>query len=538
MLEGCVPWPEEFARRYRREGYWLGRSLAELFDTWCSAHPERTALVCGSRRWTYRELHERVARTAGGLRQRGLGSGDRVLVQLPNTAEFVTALCALLRIGAIPVLALTSHRRAELLELCRVSEAVAHLVPDWHRGHDHREEAARVRADAGGGLDVIVDGDPGAFTRLADVTGPPAPAAATDPGEVALFLLSGGTTGRSKLIPRTHDDYAYNVRITSDNAGLTPDDVYLCVLPASHNYALGCPGVLGALSRGATVVLSDSADAEDAFALVEEEGVTVTALVPSLAALWTEAADLTHRDLSTLRLVQVGGSRASADDVAETELALGCRVQQSFGMGEGILSQSGPDDSFGMRTTTQGRPLSPADEVRVVDEDDRPLPVCTTGRLQVRGPYTIRGYYRAEEANAAAFTPDGFLRTGDLARLTSYGHLVVEGRTKDVINRAGDKIAAAEVEDALTALPSVRSCAVVAVPDPLLGEASCAFLVCSGPPPSSEEVSRHLRSLGLAAFKVPDRIENVAELPLTRVGKVDKEWLRRGLEDAADRGTR
>jgi 2,3-dihydroxybenzoate-AMP ligase len=201
---------------------------------------------------------------------------------------------------------------------------------------------------------------------------------------------------------------------------------------------------------------------------------------------------------------------------------LGCGLQQVFGMAEGLLNYTRLDDPENLIVSTQGQPLSPADEIRVVDDDDRDLDVGEVGHLLARGPYTLRGYYRSPEHNAIAFTADGYYRTGDLVRLTPTGHLVVEGRAKDQINRGGDKIAAAELEDQLLSHPNVRDVAAIAVPDEVLGERICAVVVPRGEAPSLSGLTAFLRERGLAAYKLPDRLEIVASLPRTGLGKISK----------------
>jgi 2,3-dihydroxybenzoate-AMP ligase len=348
---------------------------------------------------------------------------------------------------------------------------------------------------------------------------------------VALFLLSGGTTGLPKLIPRTHDDYVYNLRASAEVTGLDEDTVYLAALPVSHNFALACPGILGTLHAGGTVVMAPSPSPADAFALIERERVTVTALVPSLALLWLEAVKAVRRDLSSLRLLQVGGARLAEEPARRIRPELGCALQQVFGMAEGLLNYTRLDDPDDVVATTQGRPLSPDDEIRVVGAEGAEVPPGGIGQLLTRGPYTLRGYYRAEEHNARSFTPDGFYVTGDLVRQLPTGHLVVEGRVKDVINRGGEKVPTEEVEDHLMTHPAVREAALVGVPDPMLGERSCAFLrVRDGAEaPSLRELGAYLRERGLADYKLPDRVEVRAEFPYTAVGKVSKKALVEGL---------
>lgn len=499
-------WPDDLAERYRRLGYWTGQTLFELLT-------ESDRIAVGS--LTYRQLRERSLRLAAGLDHVGVRRGDRVVVQLPNIVEYFEVIFALFRLGALPVFALPAHRSAEIGYFCAHTSAVAFITT-------HPE-----LAPAAGDARVILaeelaalDGDPAGL--------PPGP----EPSDLAFLQLSGGSTGLPKLIPRTHDDYLYSVRESAAICGLTGDSVYLAVLPVAHNFTMSSPGVLGIFHAGGRVVLSGTADPAHVFPLIEREGVTITALVPPLVLVWLNAA---REPLRGLRVLQVGGAKL-LDTVAErVRPVLGCQLQQVFGMAEGLVNYTRLDDPDAITLHTQGRPISPDDEVLIVDDDDRPLPDGTVGHLLTRGPYTIRGYWNAEEHNRTAFTPDGFYRTGDLVRRLDGGYLVVEGRAKDQINRGGEKIAAEEVENHLLTHHAVHDVAVVAVPDPFLGERTCAFLVpkAGATAPKLSEVRAYLRERGLAEYKLPDRVRALDAFPVTGVGKVSRRELRAALRATA-----
>ncbi|MFV2085533.1 (2,3-dihydroxybenzoyl)adenylate synthase [Micromonospora sp. LOL_021] len=536
---GWVAWPETDARRYRAAGFWTGDTFADLLRRWAQQHGGRTALVDGDRRWTYRQLDDAADRISAGLRRLGLRRGDRVVLQLPNRAEFVEIWFGLQRLGAVPVHAMPGHRRAEIAHLAALSGAAGYVVADRHARFDYRTLATQVygeRRTADEPLrHVVVLGDPAdsGFTSYSGLhDGPPEqPATADDDprptaADLALLLLSGGTTGLPKLIPRSHDDYAYNARSGAEICRLGPDDVYLAVLPIGFNFTFACPGVLGTLMAGGTVVVAPNPSPATAFRLIEQERVTCTALNPPLVPYWfAEYAD-SRPDLSSLRFVQVGSARLADELARRFTPTLGVPLQQVYGMAEGLINYTRLDDPDELVCTTQGRPGSPADEIRVVDPaDGRPVPPGEPGELHTRGPYTLRGYYRADASAAASFTPDGFYRTGDLVRQLPSGHLTVVGRVKDQINRGGEKIAATEVEGHLLAHPAVRQAALVGVPDEQWGEAPAAVLVCAGPPPTAAEVVAFLRGRGLAAYKLPDRVECVDAMPLTAVGKIDKKVL-------------
>ncbi|QES42150.1 (2,3-dihydroxybenzoyl)adenylate synthase [Streptomyces venezuelae] len=543
--EDAPTWPREFAERYRAAGWWRGETFGGMLRERAAAHPDRVAIVdpggagAAARRWTYGELDRRADRLAAGLLARGIGKGDKVVVQLPNIAEFFETIFALFRIGALPVFALPAHRETEIRYFCEFTEAAAYVIPQQVGGFDYRGLAAKLVDEIPTLRHVFVaEGDAGPFEALSDVATDVAPDMATEPttqlpaapapSDLAFLQLSGGSTGVPKLIPRTHDDYIYSLRGSNELCAVDEDSVYLVALPAAHNFPLSSPGSLGALYAGARVVLCPQPSPEAAFPLIESEGVTITGLVPPLALLWTEAAPATAYDLSSLDVLLVGGAKFSEEAARRVKPALGCTLQQVFGMAEGLVNYTRLDDDPETIVTTQGRPISPDDEIRVVDDEDNDLPFGETGHLLTRGPYTIRGYWRAPEHNARSFTADGFYRTGDVVRLTATGHLVVEGRAKDQINRGGEKVAAEEVENHILAHPSVHDANVVAEPDAYLGERTCAYVIlrADAEPMRPAAIRKFVRERGLASYKVPDRVEFVEVFPQTGVGKISKKALR------------
>ena len=542
-LAGTVPWPDDLAAAYRRAGWWRGRALGTEIAAVAGARPEAIALVDGPVRISYRSLLARADALAGRLTgDLGLERGDRIVVQLPNAWPFAVLTLACLRAGIVPVMALPAHRQHELSYLCRHSEARALAVPGVLRGFDHQDLAARLRA-ASATLEHILVAAPDVAPGHEDLTAlcaePPAPgpaagdlarwdAAPPDPSDVAVFLLSGGTTGLPKLIARTHDDYAYNARASAGLCRLDGRTVYLVTLPASHNFPLACPGILGTWLSGGRVVMLGSPDPAAAFAAIEAEGVTITAAVPAVAQRWlAHAAGHGNAQLRTLEVLQVGGARLADELARRVRPVLGATLQQVFGMAEGLLNYTRLDDPDEVICGTQGRPLSPGDEVRITDADGRDLPDGEPGALLTRGPYTPRGYYRAPEQNARAFTPDGWYASGDVVRRRPDGNLVVEGRDKDMINRGGEKISAEEVENLLYRMPGIAQVAAVAAPDAELGERVCVFVV---PEPDATVTLATIRdglaTAGVAKFKWPERLELTAELPVTKVGKLDKKALR------------
>ena len=538
IAEGVVPWPDDAVARYVAAGYWEGNSLGWQLWKQADRTPDQTAVVDGDVALTYGELIARADAAATGLANLGMQPGDRIVVQLPNGWEFIVLTLACLRAGIVPVMALPGHRRHELSYLAAHAEAAAIAVPDELRGFDHQDLGHELVRDVDGLRHVLVAGEnirDGSVDLRQLCAGDANPAAhrarwdAADPSsrDVAVFLLSGGTTGLPKLIARTHDDYVYNAKRSGELAGLGPDTVYLVAVPAGHNFPLACPGILGTLLVGGRVVMLPSPEPVRAFTTIERERVTHTAVVPAVAQRWLDEYDAEKWDLSSLRVLQVGGARLAEEVARMVRPVLGCTLQQVFGMAEGLLNYTRLDDPDEVIRATQGRPMCPDDEVVLVDELDRPVPAGEPGALLTRGPYTPRGYYKAAEHNARAFTADGWYRSGDICRWHTSGNLVVEGRDKDMINRGGEKISAEEIENLAYQMPAVMQAAAVAMPDPSLGERLCLYVVARpGAELSLDDVRASMASKGVASFKLPDRLVLCEEIPTTKVGKIDKKALR------------
>lgn len=530
--------PEETAVRYRARGYWTAETLDAFFTDRTRRFTHDEAIVGapagdpkGHRRLTYGELADQVSRAAATLHTGGVESGDRVIVQLPNCAEYVVWVFAIVRIGAVPVFALPAHRASELHAFCAIADPAAWIVAGRAWGHDFLaladDVSARLRADRLEPPNLV---DVETWTEPEDTRTLPALATAD---EVALLQLSGGTTGTPKLIPRTHADYLYSVRESVLICGVDADTRMLVALPASHNFPMSSPGILGVLHCGGTLVMAPDPSPRTCLGLVESEQVTMTSLVPPLLHAWLSTVRRGRHDLSSLERIQVGGARLADEVARRVRPELGARLQQVFGMAEGLVCYTRDDDPDAIVETTQGRPISPDDEILVVDEDDEPVPDGAEGRLLTRGPYTIRGYYRSDDDTS--FTADGYYRTGDLVRRLPSGHLQVTGRAKDQINRGGEKIAVDEVEDHLIAHPRVHDAALIGIPDAVLGERSCAVVVPEDPALGAAELREFLTARGLATYKLPDRIDLVDAFPSTGVGKTSRRELRRLLADHIDR---
>lgn len=525
MLQGVVPFPPEFAARYRARGYWRDRSLAEEFAEAFRKFSVKVALVDGERVFSYEELDRKSHNLALNLLELGLKPLDRVVPALPNVAEFVILYLALQKIGAIPIAALVSHRFAEINQFVQLSGAAACVYPERHGDFEFAPMMRRVQA-GNASLRLCIS-----LQQLAQLIEKPAAGdlrhIRIDPADPCIFQLSGGTTGIPKLIPRSHNDYAYNSRTAAPVCGVTGDSVLLLALPIAHNLPLACPGIQGYFFQGGKVVLSPSTRADEIFSLVQRHRVTHIKVVPALLIRLINDASLGNYDLSSLKLIQSGGQRMQPEVRLKAQrLIPGCFVQENFGMSEGMLFFVRLDDAEEVKLQTCGRPICPDDEVRLVDEDGREVPDGAVGELTCRGPYTLRGYYGVPEYNARQFTRDGFYCSGDLMRRHASGNYVVEGRKKDLINRGGEKISAEEIENLILMHPAVQNAACVPVPDADLGEKMCACVVLRrNADLTLAELVAFLKGKEIARFKLPERLLVCRDFPVSTFGKVSKKAL-------------
>jgi 2,3-dihydroxybenzoate-AMP ligase len=535
------PWPTELEQVYRNAGYWRDEPLTQMLATQAECQPEKLAVISSRHSMTYVELDAQSDILAKQLLARGLKAGDTALVQLPNMVEFYLVFFALMKAGIVPVNALFSHNKIELNEYTRQIKPKLAIFSGQHVLFGHANYLVSLLADSAIEQLIFVDS---LDTEVRAVIEPLASTLMLDdlldfdevphqhvlptinPNEVAFFQLSGGSTGTPKLIPRTHNDYLYSVIASAEICGVNRDTRYLCALPCAHNFPLSSPGALGVFYAGGTVVMAADPSPMVCFPLIEKHHITMSGLVPTALTMWIDQAKQTPFNLSSLERLQVGGAKLHPDVASMVTPHLGCQLQQVFGMAEGLVNYTRLDDDEWTVIHTQGRPISPADEIRVVDEQGQCVAAGVEGALLTRGPYTIRGYYDADTHNQTAFTADGFYRSGDRVRLTENGYLIVCGREKDQVNRGGEKIAAQEVESWLLIHPLVKNAALVGIEDSVMGERACMFVVAETLPLKAVTLRKFLREQGLADYKIPDKFEFVDSLPLTPIGKIDKKKLK------------
>nr|WP_296777009.1 AMP-binding protein [Rhodococcus sp. (in: high G+C Gram-positive bacteria)] len=530
-----VSYPEDRAAAYRASGVWSADSTGRRFHEVALRHPDRPALISAEGSLTYAELDRRTDAIAAGLIRLGFSRLEPVLFQLTNRQETVLAWYGCVKAGLIPIATLAAHRMHEIRHVSAAVGAVAHIVEAGMSfdlvsfAEEHADGSDTVRS-------IITVGSPDGDLRLEDIgRGMSATAARaaveavdaeTDPQDVVAFQLSGGTTGAPKVIPRIHAEYWNNALFYARRLGWTADSKVAHLIPIVHNAGIAC-GLHASHSVGAALVLA-TADVDSAFDLVERSGATDVLIGHGhYQAVLSSRFD---RIRGQLQRVILSGAKVSADLMDRVDDDEGHWAGQLFGMSEGLLTVTPRSAPREARIRTVGTPVSTEDEVRILEPgSETEVDDGRVGELCCRGPYTIAGYFAAPEHNRIAFTSDGFYRTGDLASISIVDgerYISIEGRIKDLINRGGEKINAEEVEVLLLEHPGVENAAVVAMPDPRLGERTCAYLVAAAEPLTMNDIQAHLTALGVAKFKWPERLEWVEALPRTNVNKIDKKHLR------------
>jgi cyclohexanecarboxylate-CoA ligase len=481
------------SREFIARGWWRDDTLPAWLATHAQRRARAPALAWQGGLLSWAQLQERVLRAAAGLKRRGVGRGDVVAVQLPNSPEFVVSYLALSRLGAAMCPLHMPYRQAEIGALTRHGKArLALCLPE--------------RRDLFGGLGV-------AFEEIAqdELLGHnhPVPEAA----DAFLLLYTSGTTAAPKGVPHPYRTMLSNARLGAPEHGLDSRDRVLSAAPLSHLY--GLYSLHCAWAVGACTVLLPVFKPDDLGLLIQDLKPTALWTAPAHLAACRAAGLFDKHDWSSLKLAIVSGSAAPPELVRFFKQRLpGCAVTQLWGMTElqaGLYTR--PSDPIEVSAESSGRP-SPGMEVRLSPENE----------VQVRGAPLFAGYFDNEQASREAFTADGWFRSGDLGKMDAAGNVAITGRTKDVINRGGVKFNPAEVEVLLDSHPRILQSAIVPMPDPVLGEKACVFVTLRTPGValSLEEIAEYLLAKNIAKNKLPEKLVVVAEMPLTPTRKIIK----------------
>ena len=541
LIKGWNPYTEEECKRYSEKGYWKNLVVSDLLERNARHLPDKLAFADGDTEVTWAEVLQRAKRMGIHLNRLGINYGDFFVLDTMNTVHALDLVLGLNMIGAIPVMCLPRHRKREITYHIELHESKGIAVPvgqkfdyvgmieEFKGDYPYLKIFLTAGNDAPEGwtsvkelLDWEIEKEyPGDFLDQFKPV----------PDDICAEHLSGGTTGIPKGIPRTYNDqicqWDYNGRVL----GMTDNSVPMVGLPVLHN--AGMVALYGpAIYRGATTILAQSPNVIKIFELIARYKITHIIMIPIQMTYWIEAEEKRSQyDLSSLRIL------AGAAEKVRPELAKwfikehNVRFVNIFGMAEGPCILTRWDDSDEVAVNTIGEPIiTDVDDVhfKLVDDQNKEVPQGEIGEMISRGPLTFKAYFKAEEENKKSFDAEGFMHSGDLMRLREDGRYVVEGRKKDMIKRAGENVYPPVIEDMIVnKLDKVAYGAVVGMPDEKLGEKLCAFIQPQkGVTLTSDDIISHLKSLGVAVYELPERIEFVDGWPLSPIDKIDKRKLR------------
>ena len=516
------------AARWRGAGLWSDETFATVLSRRLRETPDREALTDGTRRLTYRELAHGIDRMAARLRALGIGQGDVVTIQLPNWIEFAFVFFALERLGAVAVTVSVDFRSRELEYIMRFAGSKMLVCCAQFRDFDHvaMAEELRPRLPALARIGVVRGAPRPGMVSLDDiVAGPPAGFApvAMDADAVMRMAFTSGTTGNPKGVMHSHNTTLAAARILNGDLGLAADDVMMIWLPLGLNW--GYLTLVQSVLAGAKAVLLDRFRPAAALDLIERERVTYIPTAPASLTSILQEPDLARRDLSSLRIVVSGGASAPVETIRAWRRAAPGVLLELLGMLEtGYQAYTRATDDPERVAGSVGRPASHMG-LKLVDADGREVARGEEGDICCDGPSVHLGYHNNPTANAEAFLPDGWFRSGDLGMIDTDGNLRIVGRLKEMINRGGKKFFPREIEEILYTHPQVLYAAIVGIPDPRLGERNCLCLVPRpGETPTLKSLVAFLGN-SVATYKLPERLELFTQFPFTPTGKIQRHAL-------------
>jgi 2,3-dihydroxybenzoate-AMP ligase/mycobactin salicyl-AMP ligase len=541
MLEGFIPYKREDVEKYEKFRWWPGLTLGDLLDKAADIYPDKEAFVDEQSRFTYAQARDKTNRLAVGLLGLGIQPQDRVLVQVPNWNEFLFAYFAVQKIGAVAVLLIDRYRQYEIGYLVQLTGATSWIVAEKYKKTDYLPIVEDVLKERPQLKNVILARSKGHGRLLsmenlmdkvrmdkADLRN--LSERRPDPNQVAHMGPTGGTTGLPKVVPRTHNSLVCAVEYAARSWEMDIHDTTLLAGPIGHDLTF-TKGICGSLFALGKAVFLDSMEMTDICQTIQRERVTAIVWVPTLAKRLTDFEGRKDYDLSSLKRMHCGGGASLPDVIKGVREKLNCAFFNGYGGTEGQTTIPRSGDSLESLINTVGKPTCPYDTYKAVTPEGKELPPNHPGELMIKGPGVFTGYYRAPEENAKVFDEAGFFRTGDLARIDEKGYVTLTGRIKEMINRGGESISATEIEKLIIGHPDVALVAVIPMPDPMLGEKVCAYIQPKvGANLSFEKIISYLKGKKASVQQLPERIEFIDTMPVTKAEKIDKKALREDIE--------
>jgi non-ribosomal peptide synthetase component E (peptide arylation enzyme) len=537
MMARANFYDKEIPKEYIEKGYWQLPTLSEMWDRNAREYPDKEAIVDSRTRLTWAEAKKWIDRMAICFVELGLKKDDVMVLQLPNCVEFCLLRIALEKAGVFYLPALRTLRHEEMKFMLSHMRACGIVIPWKFRDFDYFQMIKELQSHLPALRHIFVVGDevPEGTISVKEIV--ETPLEKKHPSDylkgrgfqvtdISFVCHTTGTTGFPKFMEERVCTLVHSgVRGDGARIKLTSDDILAALSPT----AIG-PNVINYYAApyyGAKVALLEHFSADEALKLIEKERVTVASGVPTQAVMMVKDVNPHNYNLDSLRAFWLPGAPLGYQDAVEVEERLHCHVIQVYGAVDfGGISSGSIEDSREVRFLTVGRPFE-GNEMKLVDESGKEMPPGEIGEITVRGPCGGAGYYKDPEATKEAFTEDGWFRTGDLGRWDEDGNLRIVGRRKDVIIRGGQNIYPPEIENIMISHPKVAGAALVGMPDPVMGEKACLYVVPkAGVQFTFDEMISFMKGKGIAPYKLPERLELLKEMPLVAGMKVDKKVLR------------
>lgn len=525
---------EELYQEYVQHNYWTNQTLGEYFLNAVSQNPSKVAVVDPYKQITYIELAELITNIVNGLESLGIHSQDAVAYQLPNWIEGHAIHNALRIMGAVTCPIIPIYREKEVKFILSQTSAKAIFIPLEFRNHNYIETIENIKKDLPQLEHIIIVGEsaPEGLITLEELVElgrnhknrKELSQYSVDPNDVCLIMYTSGTTSNPKGVQHTNNTLLREYAMFKETFKLDSDTVVFMPSPITH--ISGLSSLESPITIGAKVVYIDVWDAEKAAQMISKERCTfMVSATPFLQ--WLVDSDISEKyDLSSMKNFICGGAYIPPELIKKAPKS-GIRAVRTYGSTEcPTISLGFPEDPEELTATTDGK-IVPGYKVKIVDDDGRELPIGQEGEVAVKGPEVFIGY-KDSQLDEDSFDEEGYFYTGDLGKLSENGYLTITGRKKDVIIRGGENISTKEVEDLLYAHPAVEQVAIVAMPDPELGEKACAYVkVALNHEFSFEEMIEYLMSHKMAKQKLPERLEIIDVFPATTTGKILKYELRK-----------
>jgi len=529
-----ILYTDQKIKDYTGGGYWKKITYAELYQQCAERYPNKEALVDSKKRLTWSDANLQSTRIALKFQEIGLEKDDVIICHLPNMVELNLVLTACNKAGIIYAGAVRTLRGDEISSIARYTEAKGYISLRNFRDFDYLDMIQKIRHNIPTLKHIFTIGGavPEEAISLDQVIMQPLEKAypveklrerQINFFEIESISFTSGTTGFPKVVEWGQAARTFAAESHSRRIKMTTDDVIGAMAPV---FGAARAGYFFPPFNGAKTVLMEHFDPKKALELIEEEKITIPAVVPTQLAMMLNHPDFSKHNLSSVRVIHSTGAPLPMELAKEVEAKFGAVIINHYGgMDAGSIAACSIDDPPEIRFFTVGKPHA-GNEVKLLDKESIEVARGEIGLIHFRGPGAAGGYYKDPEMTNEKWG-SGWFNMGDLGKLDEEGNLMIVGREKDVIIRGGQNIYPAEVENVVQTHPKIVSAALVAMPDKIMGERACAFIVLvnKNDPITIEELGSFLKTKGLSSYKIPEKIIFIETMPLVSDAKINKKEL-------------